>query len=86
MQQTYVSGVVEAHADVEVVNGLDLLLGEVELDVVEVLANELRVGSLGDDDDALLGRPPKENLSSSPVVLLGDLEDGLVLEEQRYRQ
>ena len=81
--KTHVSGVVEAHANVEVIDRLDLLLGKVELDVPEVLADELGVGGLGDDDDALLGRPPEEDLSSSAVVLLGDLEDRLVLEQQR---
>ena len=80
---THVSGIVEAHGNIEAVDGVDLLLGEVELDVVQVLSHEDGVSSLGDDDDTLLGRPPEEDLSRSPVVCLGDGVDSLVLEEQR---
>lgn len=78
---TYICGVVEAHADVEVGDGLDLLLREVEVDVVQVLADEDGVGGLGDDDDALLGRPPEENLSRRALVRLRDGGDHVVLEQ-----
>lgn len=78
---TYICGVVEAHANVEVGDRLDLLLREVEVDVVQVLAHEDGVGSLGDDDDALLGRPPEEHLSGGALVRLRDGGDHVVLEQ-----
>lgn len=60
---------------------LDLILGEVKVDVLEVLLGALRVVGLGDDGDSPLSRPAEENLSGRLGVGVGDGLDGGVLEE-----
>lgn len=70
---------------IEVGNGLDLRIREVDASVVEVLFKSLGVGALGNDSDAALCRPTQENLSGGGLVLVRNLGDGVESEQRRER-
>ena len=79
--KTYVGGLVEADAAVETRDGLEVLLGEIEIERVEVGLHGGLAAGLGDDGQAALGGPAEEDLGGVLVVLLADGLDGGVLEE-----
>ena len=79
--ETYVGGLVEADAAVETRDGLEVLLGEVKVEGVEVGLHGGLAAGLGNDGQAALGGPAEEDLGGVLVVLLADGLDGGVLEE-----
>ena len=81
MRRAYVGGLVEADAAVEGRDGGDILLGEIELNALQVGDHDGLAGALGDDGQAALGSPAEQDLRGRAVVLGGDLLDGVVLDE-----
>ncbi len=49
--------------------------------MLQVLLHQLRICSLGDDNETTLCRPSEENFSWRSLVVLGDVENGVVLEQ-----
>lgn len=77
-----VGGLVEAGIDVESADLLDLVLGEVESDGLQVGDHVLLTGGLGDDGKATLGGPAKEDLGGGLAVLGGDGLDSINLHQR----
>jgi len=79
---TYVGGLVEAEVPVKCADGIDILLGEVEARDIEVGLHDGGAGGLGDNSEATLGSPSKEDLRWGLSVLLGNSLNGVLLEER----
>lgn len=79
---TYGERVVEPQTLVEIRDGLDLAVREVEAADVKVLCEPGLVVRLGDDGDAPLGSPTEQDLGRGLAVLVCDALDGLVIEEK----
>jgi len=78
---THVGGLVEADVAVEARDGLDVLLGEVEVNRVEVDSHDLGASGLGDNSQAALGGPAEQDLRGSLAVLVGNGLDCGILEK-----
>jgi len=80
-EHTYVGRVVEPQALVQSADLLNLILLEVEAADIEVLCKTRLVVALGNDSNAALGRPAKEDLRRALSVSVGNALDDVVVEE-----
>src|SRR6202012_3818628 len=67
-------------AVIETLDRRDLLVGQIEVEDVEVLGHPLRPGGLRDRDDAALHVPAQDDLRDALAVLAGDRRDRRVAE------
>ena len=72
---------VEAETKFKLGNGSHLLLGQREVEHVNVGLGALNVHALGDDSDTTIDGPAQKNLGSALTVLGSDILDDVVTEQ-----
>jgi len=79
-----VGGVVESSVLVEAIDGGHILSAQLEIEEAAVLDKTLLFDGLGDDYCAALVAPLEDDLASGPVVLGGEVCDGLGSEDEIF--
>lgn len=76
-----VNGVIKPDTSIQGRDCLDLILRKVEANNIKVLSKTFGVVTLGNNGEATLGCPAKEDLTGGPVVFCGNRLDEIMLKQ-----